>query len=115
MCSSDLLTVTDAFSSGDRFELRDFGASIGFTSVPAAPQVDCGDDPVVCLATVGMSIGSFALAAGNHSITLIPSLAPGGGGAGYLQVTGIPEPGTLLLAALGLLGLLSQRARRPQL
>ena len=30
------LTVTDAFLSGDQFELFDFGASIGLTSPPSA-------------------------------------------------------------------------------
>ena len=44
-----LLTVTDAFLSGDRFEIFDFGVSIGLTS-PAAEQVDTGDDPVPSLA-----------------------------------------------------------------
>src|SRR5215471_20558074 len=32
--SSATLTVTDAFTSGDRFEVFDFGISIGFTSLP---------------------------------------------------------------------------------
>src|SRR5215813_8239350 len=39
-----LLTVVDAFASGDRFQLFDFGASIGLTSVPAV-GANCGDDP----------------------------------------------------------------------
>lgn len=109
------LTVTDAFLSGDQFELFDFGASIGLTSPPAAAAlVDCGDDPEICLATAGMSSGSFVFAAGPHSITLIPVLSPEGGGAGYLRVTGaaIPEPGSLVLITLGLLGLFSLRLRR---
>lgn len=115
--SSTTLTVTDAFTSGDRFEVFDFGVSIGFTSLPAAgANVDCGDDPAICLTTAGMSIGTFVLAAGDHSITLSPILAPDGGGAGYLRVAAaaVPEPGTLALAMLGLLGLYSLRLRRRQ-
>lgn len=114
---SATLTVTDAFSSGDRFEIFDFGVSIGLTSPPAAVAVvDCGDDPVVCLATAGMSNASFALAAGPHSITIVATSSPGGGGAGYLRVAAavVSEPGSLALASLGLLGLALLRNRRPQ-
>src|SRR5689334_6520660 len=35
------LTVVDAFDAGDRFEIFDFGASIGFTSAPGRTG-DCG-------------------------------------------------------------------------
>ena len=103
------LTVTDAFSSGDQFELFDFGASIGLTSLPVA-GIDCGDDPVPCLATVGMSSATFALAAGAHSITLTPTLSQDGG-AGYLLVQ-VPEPGSLALVALALFAVLVLRLRR---
>jgi len=115
--SSTALTVTDAFTSGDRFEVFDFGISIGFTSLPVAGAfVDCGDDPAVCLATAGMSVGTFVLAAGDHSITLSPILSPDGGGAGYLRIAAaaVPEPGTLALAMLGLLSLYPLRLRRRQ-
>jgi len=57
------LTVVDAFTSGDRFTVFDLGASLGLTSAPPS-NVDCGDDPVVCLAS-GLSQGHFSLAAGN--------------------------------------------------
>ncbi len=77
------LIVTDAFVSTDQFEiLDDFGGVLGMTSLPAA-DVDCGDDPEVCLATPGMSTGIFALAAGPHSFTIVP-LQSGGGGFGVL-------------------------------
>jgi hypothetical protein len=105
------LTVTDAFLSGDRFQLFDFGVSIGLTSLPAAGiAVDCGDDPVPCLANPAMSHGVFLLGAGNHSLTLRPTLSLGGG-SGYLRVDVVPEPATLLLVATGFGLTVIRRAR----
>src|SRR5438309_3205405 len=57
--SGSVLTVTDAFENGDRFQIFDLGVSIGLTSAPGALLVDCGGDPVPCLATAGMSHGTF--------------------------------------------------------
>jgi len=93
-----LLTVTDAFESGDQFQVFDFGVSLGLTSLPGTAS-ECGDDPVSCLGNAAMSKGSFALAAGPHSVTLVPTLAPSGGGTGYLIAT-VAEPGTLSLSML---------------
>jgi hypothetical protein len=39
-----VLTVVDAFGSGDNFQVFDFGASISLTQ--ALSFNDCGDDPV---------------------------------------------------------------------
>jgi hypothetical protein len=90
-----VLTVTDAFLAGERFQLFDFGSSLGLTSAPAG-SADCGDDPVPCLTTAGISHGAFSLAPGSHSLTLTPTLSPEGGGAGYLRVDAVPEPGMWL-------------------
>ncbi|MGJ5819544.1 beta-propeller fold lactonase family protein [Paludibaculum fermentans] len=100
-----VLTVTDAFLSGDRFEIFDFGTSVGLTSVPV-DNIDCGDDPVPCLATPGVSSGVFNLAAGNHSLTITPTIS-NGGGSGYLFVdapttSNVPEPDSWVLLCLGL-------------
>src|SRR5262249_16193380 len=43
-----ILTVTDAFQAGDRFQIFDFGTSLGLTSVPSGSG-NCGSDPVSCL------------------------------------------------------------------
>jgi hypothetical protein len=96
------LTVTDAFAIGDQFEILDFGAVIGMTSLPGAGN--CGDDPVVCLADAAVSQGTFALAPGAHSLTIVPLQSPFGGGAAYfgVDVVAVPEPATLALLALGL-------------
>jgi hypothetical protein len=115
--SGATLTVVDAFLSGDRFEIFDFGASLGLTSLPGA-GVDCGDDPVVCLANSDISSLVLALAAGVHSLTIVPTLSPDFGGAGYLFVSGtpgttpVPEPATGLLFGLGLAAIGALRFRR---
>lgn len=106
------LTVTDAFLSGDQFEVLDFGVPLGFTSVPGL-AVNCGSDPVPCLADANLSHGFFLMAAGGHSITIAPSA--GGFGAGYLileAVQNIPEPGTVLLFGAGAAATFWRRRRR---
>ncbi len=106
------LTVIDAFLSGDVFEIFDNGGSLGLTSVPGSG--DCGDDPVVCLGTPGMSFGVFALGAGAHSLTMQVAQAPNGAGSGYLQVAAtqaVPEPASLALV-LGALAVLWGSRRR---
>ena len=103
------LTVTDAFETGDQFEVLNFGVPIGFTSVPFL-GFDCGDDPVPCLADPRVSSRVFLLGAGDHLITIAPLAVVGLGGSGYLHIeAAIPEPATLPLLVLGLLGLGSWR------
>jgi PEP-CTERM motif len=97
---ASLITVTDAFEAGDRFQLFDFGASIGLTSLPSG-SADCGDDPVPCLAAAGISHGLFPLGAGAHSITITPTLSLGGGSA-FLRVDAVPEPSSWILLGGGL-------------
>ena len=108
-----VLTVLDAFSIDEQFELFDFGVSLGLTSAPIVGG-DCGDDPIVCLADADVSRGIFSLLAGNHSITLAPSLSPNGLGSGYLRIEAnsveVPEPWTIALVGSGVLGL-GYRAR----
>src|SRR5262249_27319822 len=107
-----IVLVTDAFTAGDRFQVFDFGSSLGLTSLPSG-SADCGDDPVPCLATAGISKGSFALPSGNHSITINPVLSLGGG-SGYLRVDAVPEPGTWAMLASGLGALFFWRRRGVQ-
>ena len=104
------LTVTDTFKAGDQFQVFDFGASLGVTSPPIG-NADCGDDPVPCLADPNISKAVFPLGPGNHSITI--SSLKDASGSGYLQVTAIPEPASLLAFTLGgLAALVAARSRR---
>ena len=99
-----MFTVVDAFEAGDRFQVFDFGASLGLTSVPVG-STDCGDDPIPCLASAGSSRGIFQLGAGTHSITVTPTLAPSGSGSAFLRVDPVPEPSTFLVIGSALIGL----------
>jgi hypothetical protein len=93
-----ILTVTDAFTSGDRFEIFNGLNSLGLTSAPFG-VADCGDDPAVCAGTAGISAASFLLSAGSYSITVVPTVTSGG--SGFLMVSDVPEPGSFLLLAFG--------------
>lgn len=71
----------------------------------------CGNDEVACLASVGHSDGRFYVAFVPHSITGIVTDSPFGGGAGFLRVDDVPEPGTLARLGLALAGFGLRRAR----
>lgn len=100
LSSPGTLYVTDGFLSGDQFEITDFGGVIGATSAPG--NGNCGNNITNCWNDATMSKGTFALAAGNHSISGTVLLSPFGSGAGFFQVVGrgggaVPEPGTWLM------------------
>jgi hypothetical protein len=104
------LDVTDAYIDGDRFEVLDFGVSLGLTSVPA----DDGawtNAPDAAFADPRWSSGTFLLGAGEHSIELVTIQTATGTseGVGYLQV--VPEPSTWALVAGTLGGLLTVRKK----
>jgi PEP-CTERM motif len=122
-----LLTVLDTSAYGDRFEVFDFGASLGLTSlVPAAPGTPPDDmalafSPDVALANPNLSRGTFVLSPGDHSLMINAVINPWGGGGAWFRVdeispvpdpTPVPEPSSVLLVASGGLGVLFRMRRR---
>ena len=91
-----LLKVTDWACSGDRFEVFDFGVSLGETP-PVADQQECFGSADACYADPRFSSGTFLLGPGEHSITvtlirsaLQASGDPWGSGVGYFRVDEVP-------------------------
>ncbi|MFN3938788.1 MAG: VPLPA-CTERM sorting domain-containing protein [Gemmobacter sp.] len=109
-----VLRVVDGFLSGDRFEMFNFGVSLGLTSEPER-DANCGADLTCALSDARFSQGSFMLAAGDYEITGIVVDSPFGGGAGafIVETAAIPLPAGIFLlgGALGLLGVVRRRRR----
>lgn len=79
-----MLRVADGWSSGDVFDIYDFGNWIGQTSA-AGLDANCLD-PNECYENSGMSSGEFPLTPGEHSITIVPSASPYGMGAAFFRM-----------------------------
>jgi hypothetical protein len=88
-----VFSVTDAFCRGDQFAISDGATPLGTTSAVAEapscpPEGNPGDtsDPAVAFADPTYSHGTFALAAGPHSIGITVPNSPFGGGGAYYSV-----------------------------
>ena len=111
--SPEILNVTDAFDSGDAFDVYD-NSLIILSTPTAAGGHNCGSDPDPCFADPLMSHGSVGLAAGGHSLSIILRETVGPGAA-YFQtspLSAVPEPGSLMLLSSGLLPALVALRRR---
>ena len=124
------VTITDAFFSGNSFELFDGSTLIGSTPSVDIGYSSCGSDadgsdPAACSMDPNFSSGVFSLGAGDHSLTIDALDSPFGGGAAYFSVDSaaapspVPEPTTALLVLSGALALLwhldeTQLGREPQ-
>ena len=109
------MKIADAFFRGDSFSVYDFGSLVLTTlSVPQV-EMSCGSDPEGCYGAGGVSYGAIDLAPGSHSLTIQMAESPYGGGAAYFRIDRIvaaPEPLSIMLLGLGLLGLGAVRRSR---
>jgi hypothetical protein len=80
------LTVTDAFSVGDQFEVYDSGISIGITPLVPVDGTNCGSDPDVCVAMPNVSHRVFVVGPGDHEINIQVIFSFAGAGAAYFRV-----------------------------
>ncbi len=112
LAGTGTLTVLDLFESTDRFEIFNFGASLGTTSAPTDGGT-CGADFTCGLADPSYSRGIFALGPGSYSISGQQTEGIAGAGAFIVETGAIPLPTTLplLLAGLGGLALARRRQR----
>jgi hypothetical protein len=99
------LKVTDAFQSGDRFEVYNFATLLGLTSVPGSSGDQIGSDADAAFIDPRWSSGIFSLAAGTYDISVETIVSPFGGGGAYLRVDtvaqSVPEPFTVIGTLIG--------------
>lgn len=113
LTSAATLFVLDLFLSVDQFELFNSGSSLGLTSAPTSGG-GCDKDITCAIGNLDYSRGSFALAAGDYSITGIQRQGVAGAGAFIVETAAVPVPaaGVLLVGALGMLGAVRRRKSR---
>lgn len=110
LTSAATLTVLDLFLSVDSFEVFNNAVSLGLTSAPTSGG-SAGSDISAALADAHYSRGFFALGAGNHSITMTSRGQSGAAAFLIQQQQQVPEPVSLALVAVALLGLGVTRRR----
>jgi len=110
--SAAQLNVTAAGYAGDVFQVFDNASSLGSTSTPTGTNTDYADlNFDQAFSSNKWSHGSWTLSAGTHTITGLVTISALQAGAGAIQVIAVPEPTSyaMLMAGLGLIGLIARR------
>lgn len=101
--------ITDAFLTGDDFRVDITGPTSMSFLTPGVPTGGCAiadcANPDQAFASSAYSHASVLLAPGAYTVDVFSNDAPWGPVGAYVEVTGVPEPTTLLLLGIGLAGI----------
>lgn len=111
LTSPALLKITDAFNSGDKFSVYNFGSFLGDTSDPTNGYQYHADYDAAFASSV-FSHAAFLLGPGTYDISGLTILSPFEGGRAALQLSSVPLPAALPLMGMALAGLGGARFMR---
>ena len=113
LTQASILTVTDAYLSGDRFEIFSGATSLGLTSTPTSTGDQINNDFDFAASDDRWSTGVWALLAGTYTISGITIDSPfqGGGAALRVDTSEVPVPAAMFLFAPALLGFMGLRRK----